>query len=119
MNLNASEVFGFSDSLIYFIRDLYDELSETGINVDAWLAELEEKKISAEHMSREQEKIKAMEEGLAVKTRNALAELYGVSSERLNALIVALSKGDDPEKSKLKIRNKIKLHGKKAEWKVA
>jgi hypothetical protein len=92
MNLIASEVFGFSESLIYFIRDLYDELSETGIKADAWLTEIEEKKIIAEYVNGELEKMKSVEEELVRRVESSLAELYGISSQKLNALIFALSK---------------------------
>jgi hypothetical protein len=119
MNLIASEVFGFSESLIYFIRDLYDELSETGINVDAWLTELEEKKLIAEYVNGELEKTKSVEEVLVHRVQSSLAELYGSSSEKLNALIFALSKKNSLNKKTIKSRDKVKSPGEKAEGKVA
>ncbi len=119
MNLSAAEVFGFSDSLIYFIRDMYDELLETGIDVDAWLDELEDKKLCAEYINIELKKMKSVREELSNKSRNALFELYRISSERLNALIFALSKKNVLGKKKIKTGDKFKRHMKKADEKVA
>jgi hypothetical protein len=119
MNFSATDVFAFSDSLIDFIRNSYDDFSDQGINVEAWLTELEEKKQYAEYFNSEQKKLKAVQKELNSKEQNALAGLYDTLSTKLNALIVAIGKKSGLGKQAAEIRSKVHIQKKKTEEKVA
>ncbi len=115
MNFSATEVFGFSDSLMEFIRNSYDEFSDLGINVGAWLTELEEKKQNAEYITGEQEKMKAVMNDLTARTQQSVSTLYDISSTRLDAVIGVVGKKTELGKQAVKIRNKVRAQIKKME----
>jgi hypothetical protein len=119
MAFTTTEVFGFSDSLIEFIRNSVTELSGLGINSEAWLAELEEKKKTAVSLNDEQEKMKASMKNLTANTRQAVNILYDISSTKLDAVIGAVGKKTELGKQAAKIRSKVKTHRKKTAEKVA
>jgi hypothetical protein len=47
MGFSTTEVFGFSDSFIEFMRNSSSELTTLGLNAETWLTELEAKKKTA------------------------------------------------------------------------
>ena len=108
MNFTTTEVFGFSESLIEFIRNSAADLSGKGINVEAWLAELEEKKKSAVTLNDEQEKAKAGMKELTSRSQDAVEVLYDISSTRLDAVIGALGKKTELGKQAAKIRSGVR-----------
>jgi hypothetical protein len=113
MNFSTTEVFGFSEALIEFVRNSSGELSTLGINAEAWLTELEEKKKTAVTLNDEQDKMKAGMKDLTARTQKAVEGLYDISSSRLDAVIGAFGKKTELGKQAAKIRSKVKYQRKK------
>jgi len=119
MNFSTTEVFGFSEALIESMRNSKEELTGKGINVDAWVADLEEKKKSALSLNDEQDKMKAALKYQTNMVQIAVGALYDTSSSKLDAVIGAVGKKSELGKQVAKIRSKVKAQRKRAEKKKA
>lgn len=108
MNFSTTEVFGFSEALMEFVRNSSAELTTLGLNAEAWLTELEEKQKAAVSLNDEQEKMKAGMKDLTARTQKAVNILYDISSTRLDAVIGALGKKTELGKQAAKIRSGVK-----------
>ncbi|MBN2403034.1 MAG: hypothetical protein JXN64_11625 [Spirochaetes bacterium] len=117
MAFTTTEVFGFSEALMEFIRKSGTELSALGINSEAWLVELEEKQKTAISLNDEQEKMKASMKDLTSGTQQAVKTLYDISSTKPDAVIGAVGKKTELGKQAAKIRSKVRMHRKKTEEK--
>lgn len=117
MNFSTTEVFGFSEALIESMRNSKEELTGKGINVDAWIADLEEKKKSALSLNDEQDKMKAALKYQTIMVQVAVGSLYDTSSSKLDAVIGAVGKKSELGKQVAKIRSKVKAQRKRAEKK--
>lgn len=117
MNFSTTEVFGFSEALIESMRNSKEELTGKGINVDAWIADLEEKKKSALSLNDEQDKMKAALKYQTNMVQVAVGSLYDTSSSKLDAVIGAVGKKSELGKQVAKIRSKVKAQRKRAEKK--
>ena len=119
MNFSTTEVFGFSEALIESMRNSKEELTGKGINVDAWIADLEEKKKSALSLNDEQDKMKAALKYQTNIVQIAVGALYDTSSSKLDAVIGAVGKKSELGKQVAKIRSKVKAQRKRSEKKKA
>lgn len=108
MSFSTTEIFGFSESLIEFIRNSGAELTNLGISTENWLTELEEKKNSAVSLNDEQEKMKAGMKDLTSRTQQAVNDLYDISSTRLDAIIGVIGKKTELGKRAAKLRSNIR-----------
>ncbi|MFH0977260.1 MAG: hypothetical protein V1874_15885 [Spirochaetota bacterium] len=119
MVFSTTEVFGFSESLIEFIRNSAAVLTEKGINTEAWLTELDERKKAAVSLNDEQEKMKASMKELTARSQQSVNILYDAASTRLDAIIGALGKKTESGKQAAKIRSKVRVQRKKIAEKTA
>ena len=108
MALTTTEVFGFSQSVIEFIRNSKTDLEGMGITVDTWITDLEMKKSEAVRLNDEQEKHKASLKKLTGQTESALSDLYDTTSSRLDALIGSLGKKTEVAKQAATLRSRIR-----------
>jgi hypothetical protein len=112
MTFSTTEIFGFSESLIEFIRNSNAELTALGLNANAWLAELDDKKKAAVTLNDEQEKMKAAMKDLTARTQQLIKVLYDLSSTRLDAVIGTVGKKTELGKQAAKIRSKVRVQRK-------
>ncbi|MBN2403628.1 MAG: hypothetical protein JXN64_14720 [Spirochaetes bacterium] len=110
MNFNREDVFALSDSFMDFITNLNAEFLGMGINAEAWASDIEKKKLYAEYLNSELEKIEAVQNELASKAQDALAGLYDSSTKRLNALIGAIGTKCELGRQAAEIKNEARRH---------
>jgi hypothetical protein len=108
MNFSTTEVIGFSESLIEFMRKSSAELAGLGLNVEPWITELDGKKRSAVSLNDEQEKMKAAMKELTARAQSAVNILYDIASTRLDAVIGTVGKKTELGKQAAKIRSGVK-----------
>lgn len=113
MNFSTTEVFGFSEALIESMKNSKEELTSKGINVDAWISDLEGKKKRALLLNDEQEKMKAALRHQTNLVQIAVSALYDTSSSKLDAVIGAVGKKSEFGKQVAKLRSKVKAQRKK------
>ena len=108
MSMSTTQIVGFSESVIEFIRNSQSDLSGMGINVENWLADMEKKRAAAVALNDEQEKTKAALRELTGRTEAAYSDLYDTTSTRLDAVIGSVGKKTELGKQAAKLRSKVK-----------
>ena len=108
MSLTTTETFGFVDSVITFLESNKPALLALGLDVTAWIAELQTQKQAAVAKNNEQEAAKAHLRTLTGAVDGLLGTVYGNTSTKLDAAIGVIGKTTELGKQAARLRSDIR-----------
>lgn len=104
----TTEVLGFSDDVIGFMKQNQAALLAKGVDVTAWITGLQTERDNAATQNVRQESLKATLKTQTTITENALNTAWNSSSTKLDACVGALGKTTDLGQAGAKLRSKIR-----------
>jgi len=108
MALTTAESLGFTDTVIELMTNNQATLQANGLNVTAWITELQTLKETAVTLNDEQEAMKAALRAKTVATETALDAVYRRTSTMLDAIIGVLGKTTPEGQQAARIRSDIR-----------
>jgi hypothetical protein len=112
MPISTTEVIGFCETMIEFMKSNQESLKQAGLDVSAWISEVDGKKQSAVKSNDEQEAMKAKLKEKTKETDAAKKIAYDTASSKLDALIGTIGKTTELGKQAAKLRSKIRTKAK-------
>ena len=117
-SMNTTEVLGFCENVLQFMKDNQPALENGGLTMTKWLTELGAQAETAVEANAKQEALKAELKTQTAVTETALEEAYKSASGKLDAMIGTLGKGTPLAQQASRLRSDV-LNTKRAATKMA
>lgn len=113
MPMTHTETIGFCSQVAQFLEENKTNLQASGLDVTAWIPEINGKRDTAVTRNTEQDELRVQLKNKTVEASNADDDAYKTASTRLDAAIGVLGKTTAVAKQAAKIRSSINRKPKK------
>lgn len=115
MPMTHTETIGFCSQVAQFLEENKANLQSSGLDVTAWIPELNGKRDTAVTRNTEQDDLRVQLKNKTVESKTADDDAYKTASTRLDAAIGVLGKTTSVAKQAAKIRSSVRRKPKKDE----